>query len=372
MQFAFTPEQAMIREAAHAYAAGHGSSLQAREAIESPEGFDRSAWKALTSELGFGGIAIPESNGGSGLGMVELASVQEMLGRTLMPSPYLASIGLAATLLHALDTPAARELLPTIISGEQIATVAYCGRNGGADPEALPMTLSSDGVLEGEADFVLFGHVADLILCAARDESGKTCVAFVRPGADGLAIERLPMMDLTRPMARVRCTGVRLAASDIAHNAEDALALALRTGALLVAAESVGGAEAALEATVAYTKERNQFGRPIGSFQALKHRMADMMVAVEAAKGLAWYAAATADEAPEQFQEASSVAKTACTEAMMKCAADMIQLHGGIGFTWEHDAHLFFKRARSALTLLGTPDWHRKIIMNEIERGAAA
>ena len=372
MQFAFTPEQAMIREAAQSYAAQYGDSHQVRRAVETEDGFDRAAWQVLVGELGFGGIATPESAGGSGLGMVELASVHEMLGRSLMPSPYLASIGVAATLLNALDSDAARALLPAVIGGDQIATLAYCGKNGGADVSAVPMTLSADGVLDGEAWFVQFGHVADIILCAARDTGDNLHVAFVRRDTPGLEVERLPMMDQTRPMARVKCTGVRLAPADIVGGAGDALIHALRTGALLVASEAVGGAGAALEATVAYTKERHQFGRAIGSFQALKHRMADMMVAIEAAKGIAWYAAAAAGETPEDFAEAASVAKTACTEAMMKVAGDMIQLHGGIGFTWEHDAHLFFKRARSSLTLFGTPDWHREIIMNAIEQGAVA
>lgn len=370
MQFAFTDEQQMIRDTARSFVDTHGEQGRVRAAFESDAGFDRESWRVLTGELGFGGIAIPEAYGGAGLGHVELASVQEILGRALLPSPYLASIGLAATALLAGGTEDQKQaLLPGIASGEVIATLAYCGEKGGVTAGDIDMKLSADGTLNGTASFVQFGHVADLIVFAAHNAAGGISLAALPADTAGIKIEPLTMMDLTRPMSRVRCTNVAVPADRLIADAAGALDHAMKIGAVLIAADATGGCEAILEITTAYAKERVQFGRAIGSFQAIKHRLADMMVAAEAAKSTAWYAACTADEAPEMLDEAASVAKAGCTEAMTKCAGDMIQLHGGIGFTWEHVAHLYFKRARSNATVLGTQVWHRERIMQQIEKG---
>ena len=370
MQFAFTPEQEMIRETAIAYAEEHGTPERVRAAMDSADGFDHASWRTLTTELGFGGIAAPESYGGAGLGTVELASVAEMLGRTLLPSPFLASIGLAATAIAGAGSESQRAaLLPDIIGGASIATLAHCGERGGVGADSITMRIDEAGRLAGDACFVPYGHVADTIVVAARDPSGTVVLAVLPRDADGLVVEPLTMMDLTRPMARLRCDGVTVPAERRMPGADAALARTLDLGAALIAADCVGACDAILAATVAYAKERVQFGRPIGSFQAIKHRIADMMVAAEAARSLAWYAACALDETPATGAEASSVAKVECTAALRRCAGDMIQLHGGIGFTWEHAAHLYFKRARANATMLGDAAWHRERILQTIERG---
>lgn len=370
MQFAFTDEQQMIRDTARSFVDSHGEQSRVRAAFESNDGFDRESWQVLMGELGFGGIAIAERFGGAGLGYIELASVHEMLGRTLLPSPYFASIGLAATALHHGGSDAQKEaLLPGIASGETIATLAYCGENGGASQSDIALRLSADGRLNGVASFVQYAHVADLIIFVARDDAGAVVLAALPANTPGIRIERLTMMDLTRPMSRVHCADVVVPEDRLVKNAGPAFDHAMKIGAMLIAADATGGCEAILEITTAYAKERVQFGRAIGSFQAIKHRIADMMVATEAAKSCAWYAACASDEQPEMLDEAASVAKAGCTDAMSKCAADMIQLHGGIGYTWEHVAHLYFKRARNNATILGSPVWHRERIMGQIEKG---
>jgi alkylation response protein AidB-like acyl-CoA dehydrogenase len=179
-------------------------------------------------------------------------------------------------------------------------------------------------------------------------------------------------MDLTRPMATIRLERVAVASEEILGVPEEAgpgIAEALQRARIALAAEAVGGAESVLEMTVAHAKQRVQFGRPIGSFQAVKHRLADMMVLVEAGKSAVWYAACVADEIPGELPEASAIAKAACSDAFVNCAGNAIQLHGGIGFTWEHDAHLYFKRARSTATLLGSPAWQREVLAATIGLG---
>lgn len=370
MHFAFTDEQQMIRDTARSFVDTHGDIARVRSALESSDGFDRDSWKVLTGELGFGGIAIPESYGGAGLGHIELASVHEMLGRTLLPSPFFTSIGLAATaILGAGNESQKQGLLPEIASGSVIATLACFGEQGGASCEDVALTLSDDNTLSGSACFVQYGHVADLIVFAARTKQGTVALAALPANTPGITIEPLTMMDLTRPMARIICNDVRVTAEQLMPNADEALEKALKVGAVMIASDALGSCDAILEITTAYTKERVQFGRAIGSFQAIKHRLADMMVETEAARSLAWYAACTIDEAPELLNEAASVAKAGCASALSKCAGDMIQLHGGIGFTWEHVAHLYFKRARSNSTTLGNTSWHHERIMTEIEKG---
>jgi alkylation response protein AidB-like acyl-CoA dehydrogenase len=197
----------------------------------------------------------------------------------------------------------------------------------------------------------------------------------VAPDAPGLTVEPLTMLDLTRPMSRVTLADVRVSRDAVLGEpgrARDVFERTLDLARIALAAEAVGVAEAALELTTAYVKDRVQFGRPVGSFQAVKHRLADMMVAVEAARSASWYAACVADELADELPEAASIAKAACSDAAFECAANAIQLHGGIGFTWEHDAHFYFKRARAISTLLGSPAWHRERLAQLIGLGAGA
>ncbi|HET6524349.1 acyl-CoA dehydrogenase family protein [Sphingopyxis sp.] len=344
MHFAFTDEQAMIAETAKAFFAEQATSERTRAAMAGT-GADEALWRAFTAELGLAGVAIPEAEGGVGLGMVELAILAEAAGRHVAALPLLASVGLAIpAILAGGSSEQKARLLPRLAAGELVASFA----------EAAPGTTSSDGTLTGAALHVPHGARADLFIVAV--EGGAV---IVERDAPGLTITPRTSMDQTRPYARLDFGGV--AAEPLADPAA-ALAAAHATGALAIAADALGGAQACLDHTVAYAKERIQFGRAIGSFQAIKHRLADMMVAVEQARSALYWAACAIDEGSEEAAFAVHAAKAFACDTYSLCAGEMIQLHGGIGFTWEHDAHLYFKRARSNANLLGTPDWHRERI----------
>lgn len=369
MQFAYTEEQQLIASSAETFFRTHGASERVRRAIASAAGFDEDAWREIAA-MGWMGMALPESYGGAGLGYVELTLLLERMGRCIYPSPFFPTVCLAAPAILLSGSQAQRqELLPALASGEKRATLASC------DERAIP---GVDGVvpvlerhagqwrLNGRSCFVIYGHVADLFIVAARarGSSGSTGVSLLALPAStaGISIEKLVMMDQTRPMSRVTFSNVTVAREQILGEPESAGSVyeaILQRGAIALAAEQTGGAQAALDITTEYVKQRVQFDRPIGSFQAVKHRLADMLVKVEAARSAMCYAACVVDENCAELPEAAAIAKACCSDAFIDCAGEMIQLHGGIGFTWEHDAHLYFKRARASATLLGTPQYHR-------------
>ena len=358
MRFAFTEEQAMIAETAKAFFAENATSERTRAAM-AKTGVDDALWGAFTQELGLAGVAVSESFGGVGLGMVELAILAEEAGRNTATLPFLSSLGLAASAIQAGGSEAQKQRwLPKLASGELIASFAI------ANAEDTPGATLGDGMLTGAALHVPHGARADLYVVAAHNG-----VAIVERCAPGLSVTPLTTMDQTRPYARLDFGGV---AAEALADGDAGLKAALAAGCLMIAADSLGGAQACLERTVAYAQERVQFGRVIGSFQAVKHRLADMMVEIEQSRSAVYWAACAMDEGSDEAAMAVHAAKAFACDTYQKCAGEMIQLHGGIGFTWEHDAHLFFKRARSSLTLFGTPDWHREIIMNAIEQGAVA
>lgn len=377
MQFAFTEEQGLIRESVREFLAEHGASARVRTAIATGHGYDERTWHALI-EMGWTGLPFPERYGGSGLGNVELAIVQQELGRCLMPSPFFASICLAARAIQAAATESqCAEWLPSLASGEKIGALAVTGRKGRAGLDAIGVQVSPDGSayrLSGEASFVVSGDVADLLIIAARAPGSRGAdgvdLIVLPANTSGVRVERLVMMDETRRCARVtfdRASAAREAILGEPGQSGVALERALQLAQIALGAEQTGGAEGALEMAVNYTKERVQFGRAIGSFQAVKHRLADMMVLVEAAKSAVYYGAATADEQGEDLPEAAALVKAYCSDAFFNCAGNAIQLHGGIGFTWEHDAHLYFKRARSSSTLFGDAVYHREQIARRLD-----
>jgi len=383
MQFTFTPEQLLIREAAQDFFREHGSAQRVRAAMETKLGYDEETWQAMAQEMGWTGITLPESCGGMGLGHVELAILQEEAGRWVHPSPFFNTVCLAAPAILLAATPAQREaLLRGIAEGRTRAALVLTGPEGKPGLDGIGITLKKGPrgfTLSGVASYVVYGHAADLLVVAARAprSRGTAGVSLVALPADtaGVSIEKLVTLDLTRPMARITFNRVSVAAEQILGEegaAAEALQTALRRAQIALAAEQTGGAQAALDLTVAYAKERVQFGRIIGSFQAVKHRLADMMVEVESARSAAYYAACVADESSEELPEAAAIAKARCSDVFFKCAADMIQLHGGIGFTWEHQAHLYFKRARASTTLLGTPQHHREALASMIGLGSLA
>ncbi|WP_241684137.1 acyl-CoA dehydrogenase family protein [Actinomadura sp. J1-007] len=323
--------------------------------METPEGYDPAVWARMAGELGLQGLAVPEEHGGAGFGVRELAVVFEEMGRALVCSPYLATVALAATALSACgDGGARRDLLPGIASGETIATLV----------DGASLTAREEGgawTLSGAETYVLDGHVAGLVL-AAVPYGGETALFAVDADAaaesGALARTVLPTVDQTRRLARLVLTDVP--ARRIAGDAADAVQRAYDVAAVALAAEQLGGAQRTLDMTVEYAKVRRQFGRPIGSFQAVKHRCADMFVQVESARSAVLNAAAVADEAPGELPAAAALAKAYCSDAYAGVAGEGIQIHGGIGFTWEHDAHLYFKRAHGSRQLFGAPDVHRE------------
>lgn len=333
MHFAFTEEQALIADTAKAFFGEAATSERTRAAMAG-DGIDRDLWTGFACEVGLAGVALPAAFGGSGLGMVEAAIVAEAAGATVAALPFLASSILAASAIAAgASEDQKAEWLPALASGERIASHVVIDEGEGLAPH---------------------GAAADLFVVEIDGVA-----AVVERAAPGVAVEPLPTMDATRPLARVRLSDA--AFIPIADGTAAALA-AHQHGAVAIAADALGGAQAALDRTVAFTMERIQFGRPIGSFQAVKHRLAGMMVLIEQARSAVYWAACALDEQTPDAALAVHAAKAFACDAYAECAAAMIQLHGGIGFTWEHDAHLYFKRAQANRTLLGTPDWHRDAI----------
>jgi alkylation response protein AidB-like acyl-CoA dehydrogenase len=366
-----TEEQRALRDAVRALLARHLAGAGAASGPgpgPEPPGYDRTLWKRLCGEIGVAGLAVPERYGGAGAGPLETHIVLEELGRTLTPTPMLGSVLAAQTLLASGDTAACQRLLPDIADGTAIVALAWTGPAGHWDPGEVachaaaiadPPSGAAAGagaggwVLNGEAHYVLDGDVADMLLVAARTRDGIG-LFDVDPRQNGVTREAVTTMDSTRRLADVRladAAGRRTGGCAALAHARDIACIAL-------SAEQVGAAQQALQLTVAYTKVRIQFGRAIGSFQALQHRMADLHVLVESARSLSYAAAsAAADGAPDLGLRAAA-AKVYCSEALARVAGEMIQLHGAIGITWEHDAHRYLKRAHGAAQLFGQPAEH--------------
>jgi len=351
MDFAFTEEQRMIAETVGSFFSENATSERTRKAMAG-DGFDRELWTAFCQDLGLAGVGLPEAFGGAGLGMVELAIVAEAAGARVSAIPLL-GLATASRAIAAGGSDAQKaEWLPRMASGETLAVWA----DG-------PDIAEKDGKLSGILELVPHGAVADILVIG-----GTSGTWMVELRADGVQRQALTTMDQTRPLARII---LKDAACMPLADGSAACEAAHATGWLCIAAEALGGAQQALDRTVVYAKERVQFGRPIGSFQAYKHRLADMMIEIEQARSAVYWAACAIDEQSEEQSIALHAAKAFCADTFFKCAGDMIQLHGGIGFTWEHDAHLFFKRARSLQTLLKGGDWHREQLAAQILGEAA-
>jgi len=338
--------------------------------MESPSGYDEQVWQQLAGEMGLPGIAVPEEFGGAGAGMRELAVVFEEMGASLLCSPFFATVALAVSaLLTSGDRDAIGKLLPGFVDGSTTATLILNDALGPWNPESVTLTArpATGGFLvDGDAPMVLDGHTADVVLLAARTEAGISLLA-VESTAPGLQHERLASLDRTRRIARLRFDDVP--ATLIGTDGAGAAALARTSDLALVAlgAEQVGAAQRCLDMAVDYAKNRIQFGRAIGSFQAVKHRCADMLVAVEGARSAAIHAAEVGDDPDSaELPIAASVAKMACSEALLQAAFDSMRIHGGIGFTWEHDAHLYMRRAKASQLMFGSPDMHAQRLANLI------
>ena len=369
MKFAVSDEQRELRDAVRRFLADRAPVSRVRELMETPDGTDPGVWQQAATQLGLQGIAIPEEYGGGGFTFAEQAIVLEELGAALYGGPYLASAVFAATaLLSGSDEHARRDLLPGIASGQTVATLAFTEDDGSWEPEAIRLAAALDGdrwVLDGHKSFVLDGHAADVILVVARTDPGLSLFA-VAGGAEGLGRRVLPTMDQTRKLARLEFAAVPGRLIGAPGDAAGMLARTLDIAAIALAAEQLGGAQRALDMAVAYAKIRHQFGRPIGSFQAIKHRCADLLLEVESLRSAVAYAAAAVAEDSAEIPVVAALAKAYASDVYFHVAAENIQIHGGIGFTWEHDAHLYFKRAKSSELFLGDASYHREHLAERI------
>ena len=399
MNFAFSDEQEELRASVRRFLSEKSPETEVRRLMDTTEGYDPAVWSQMADQLGLQSLTIPEEFGGSGFTYVELLVVLEEMGAALLCAPFFSSVALAANaLLTSGDDEAKKSYLPGIASGETIATLAITEDNGKWDFSGIECKAAQSGdgwVLNGHKMFVLDGHVANLVIVAARSAKGVSLFA-VQGDAPGLTRAALPTMDQTRKQARLEFSDTpavligadgdaagltrtplptmdqtrkqaRLEFSDTPAilvgsdgAAEAALSKTLDLAAVALAAEQVGGAQHVLDASVEYAKTRIQFGRPIGSFQAIKHKCADMLLEVESAKSAAYYAGWAAAEDSDELPVVASLAKSYCSEAYFHAAAENIQIHGGIGFTWEHPAHLYFKRAKSSELFLGDAAYHRE------------
>ncbi len=373
MRFSFTDEQAEFRSVLRRFLEDKSPSTEVRRLMETDAGCDPEVWRQLSQDLGLTAIHIPESYGGQGFGIGELAIAVEEMGRALLCAPYFASTVMAATaILKAGSEDQKQILLPDIASGETIATLAIAEESGTWTGSGVAMTATAAGGkyrLDGTKSFVLDGHTAGLIVVLARTpgSSGAEGLSFFTVAGDAAGLERtkLDSMDPTRKLARLSFAGVEADLLGDEGAAAVPLQQTLDIAAICLANEMVGGAERLRESAVEYANMRVQFGRAIGSFQSLKHKAADMLLDVELAKSAAYYAAAAADEDDEEVSALASLAKAAAADAYMQTAIHTVQIHGGIGFTWDNDTHLWFKRAKSSEVFLGDAAYHRERLMQQ-------
>ena len=367
--FVLSPEQQEFGASLRRFLAQRAPVSAARAAMTDPAGYDRAVWQQLAGQLGLQGLRIPEEYGGSGQGFTELRIALTELGRELYTGPFLASAVLATeALLASGDTAAMADLLPGLAAGQTVGTLAYWDDLSPAGPGAVHTRAQqeADGWrLTGRKGVVLHGQSATLLIVAAATPGGLSLFA-VDPAAEGVTVSALPALDQTRELACVelrdvpgRLLGAEGEAAAVLETVQDLAAVAL-------AADSLGVAEKVLEVTVGYAATRQQFDRPIGSFQAIKHKCANVLMSIELARSGLFYAAHTADRDRAELRTAASIARIQCTEAASLAAGESIQIHGGIGFTWEHDAHLYFKRARANAALIGDLSYYRERLLHAI------
>lgn len=378
LEFSLSEEQRLIQDAATGFLSANSDSKAVRAAAELETGWDKGLWERCCGEMGWQGISIPEEYGGLGMDYTTVQVVMEQTGRTLFCSPLYASLGLATNALLMAskinkENPLIAETLSALAGGESIGSLGWMtGDSASYDvaQSSLQADAGKDGyTLNGEVAHVLYGASADVLIVAAR--AGNDIGLFLLPAAaKGLGRTALATMDQTRPRAKLVFQDVKLDKNALIVPFEHGLAAlkdTLRLAGVALAAEQTGVAAQCLDMSVGYATERTQFGRPIGTFQAIKHKCADMMVKVESMRSASWYGACEAqkflaegEQHAEQFAVAAATAQSYCAEHCLPCAGECIQIHGGIGFTWEYDAHLYFKRASSSQALLGDSAWHKE------------
>ena len=370
MRFSFTPEQEEFRSSLRRALEARSPTKEVRRLMATEAGYEREAWQKLNQELGLTAIHIPEAYGGGGFGQADLAIVLEEMGRGLLCAPFLSTVLASNAILNAGTEEQKKALLPALASGEKTATLAISEDSGRNDAAGVTLAATPSGAawrLEGTKSFVLDGHTADLIVVLARQPgtSGEQGLSFYVVDGRAPSLERRPLktMDETRKLARLTFNAVEAQLLGEAGKAAGPLAKTMQQAAILLANEMVGGAERLREDALAYVKMRMQFGRSIASFQTTKNKAADMLVDVEMAKSAAYYAAAALDEGDDDLPAVASLVKACAAEAYLQTAIHAVQMHGGIGFTWDNDTHLWFKRAKSSEVLFGDANEHRELMM---------
>ncbi|MBO0738046.1 MAG: acyl-CoA/acyl-ACP dehydrogenase [Alphaproteobacteria bacterium] len=366
MKFSFSSEQEEFRSNLRRLLADRSSTNEVRRLMETDQGYERDGWRAINTALGLTAIRIPEAYGGYGLGFGDQCLVLEEMGRALLCAPYFATAVLAAGAVVNAGTEAEKEaLLPGIAAGDTTATLAWVEDNGLWDPGGTALTAAVDGgetVLNGHKSYVIDGHSADLIVVLARAPQGLSLFA-VDGDAAGLTRRLLKSMDPTRKIARLEFNRVAARPLGTTGCAAAPFARTMVEAAVALANEMVGGADRLREDALAYAMMRVQFGRPIASFQSMKHKHADMLLEVELAKSASYYAAASLDDGDDDAPANAHLAKACASDAYMQTAIHAVQIHGGTGFTWDDDTHLWFKRAKSSEVFLGDANYHRELML---------
>jgi alkylation response protein AidB-like acyl-CoA dehydrogenase len=375
MDFAFSEEQEMLRRSARDFLAKECSSKVVRRLMESPDAYDKGLWEKIAG-LGWTALGIPEEYGGVGT-FLDLTVVLEEAGRALLPGPFFATMGLAVPCLIEAGTEAQKkEVLGAIADGSARATLALTEPSGKWDAGSVTLTGKPSGggwQLDGVKLFVPDAEAADYIVVAARTRGeGEDGISLflIKGRPQGMTVNPLKTLDMTRRWGEVRFDGVKLDSASLmgaAGKTWPQLKRALEWATAALCAEMIGGAQKVLETSTEYAKTRHQFGKPIGIYQAVSHKLADMLVLSESGRSATYYAAWTIDADAPDRSLAASMAKAYVSDAYRKVAGDGIQVHGGIGFTWEHDMHLYFKRAKSSEVTLGDATYHRELVAQSLD-----
>jgi alkylation response protein AidB-like acyl-CoA dehydrogenase len=374
-EFTFTDEQRQLRAAVKKFCAENFDEPTVRRLMESDPPFDAGVWTRLGTELGVLGLSVPEADGGVGGSLVDQAVAVEELGAALACGPVFGTVFLAIPALVAASSGPVRDgLLPELVEGRRTAAFAVADRAGAFDPSAVSVTASRSGeewTLTGTVERVVDGGAADDLLVAADGPDGVALYAVDAAG-EGVHRTTLVTLDQTRSQATIRLADAPARVVADPAEAQRVIEHALHVGSALLAIEQVGAAQHLLDLSVEYAKARLQFGRPIGSFQAVKHRLADLLVDLEHARSAAYHAVWALTDGSDDPALAASIAQATASAAFARVATDTIQVHGGIGFTWEHQAHLYFKRATTDAALLGTPEQHRSRVAELVLDTASA
>lgn len=370
MDFTETSEHGALRSTIRAFLAAHMPEEAVRDAASTMAGFDPTTWRIVADELQLCSLAVPEEFGGAGYSFAEVCIALEEFGNSLACLPYFSSTVLATSLLlHPAADPPGSEWLPQLAGGSLRATVAWIddAPPTTTDPAAVATArLSERGWrLDGVKTFVLDGSTADLVIVTAHTPRGLSLFT-VDGKAESLAREPLSTMDATRKQSRIRLRNTPGTLVGSEGDATDALRWMLNVASVGLAAEQVGGTQRCLDMSVSYAKNRHQFGRPIGAFQSIQHLCADMLIRTECARSAMLHGVLTATENVDDLPISASLAKSFCSDAFVFAAESNIQVHGAIGFTWEHPAHLYYKRAKSSQIMLGTPQQHRERLAEKI------